>query len=360
MSQTTLDGSPNRYRVYRAKKILNTYKHADSWFWNRYSAHPYVGCEHACEYCYARADKYLHTDRPEDFSRIIKVKRNAAQLLRNELARVPRNVIVTGDYQPAEGIFGLSRKMLEVVRDFSFPVHVIEKSHLVVKDLDVLTDIHARAWACVSFSFSTLDGISSVFEPSSPPPQRRLEAMKQCAERGVVTGANLMPVLPFITDSEESLEKLIKAVKAHKGTFILVGGLTLDDNVRVRYFNLLKREFPSLLKKYEELYGSDERYRLYNEKICEKVHELCEEYELKDRIPRYCMNFNQKVAEQLFDKVYRLERVDPRKAWVYRKAAWTIDELYTDIRSINDLTAIPGIGSKNAAMIKDIINELLT
>jgi DNA repair photolyase len=358
MRQTTLDGSPNRYQVYRAQKILNTSKYADSWFWNRYSVHPYVGCDHACEYCYARADKYLHTDRSEDFSQIIKVKRNAAQLLRNELSRVPRDVIVTGDYQPTEEVFGLSRKMLEVVRDLSFPVHVIEKSDLVIKDRDVLAEIHERAWACVSFSFSTLDDISSVFEPGAPPPQKRLRAMKQLAETGVVTGANLIPVLPYITDSVESLEKVIKAVKTHKGTFVLVGGLTLDDNVRVRYFNLLKKEFPSLLKKYEELYESDERFRLYNEKICKKVQELCEEYGVKDRIPRHCLNFNQKVAEHLFDMVYRIERVDPRKAWVYRKAAWVVDELDKDIRLINDLTAIPGIGIKNALIIRGIMRNL--
>ena len=362
MKQTTLDsvGSEKKveYRVYKAKRILNTYKHVDSWFWNKYSAHPYVGCEHACEYCYARADKYLHTDSPEDFSRVIKVKRNAAELLRKELNRVEKGVLVTADYQPAEKRFGLSRKMLEVVRDLEFPVHVVEKSDLVLKDLDVLKEIHERAWACVSFSFSTVDEkVSRIFEPVAPSPERRLKAMKEVADAGIVTGANLMPVLPFITDSVEMMEDVVKEVRNRGGKFVLIGGLTLDNNVKKRYFRLLRERFPELLPKYEELYSSEEIQEHYGE-IGREVGKICERYGLKDRIPRYCVNFNQRVAEQLFDKVYRIELEDRKKAWVYRKAAWTADELDTDIRNIEDLKTLPGIGEKMAALIREIIKGL--
>lgn len=360
MKQTTLDGGQKKkgieYRVYKAKKILNKYKHVDSWFWNKYSAHPYTGCEHACEYCYARADKYLHTDTPDDFSRIIKVKRNAAELLRKELQKVKKNVIVTGNYQPAEKRFRLSRKMLEVVRDYTFPVHIIEKSDLVVKDLDVIKGIHEKAWACVSFSFSTVDeDVSKIFEPIAPSPQRRLKVMKKISDAGVLTGANLMPVLPFITDGEEMMEDVVKEVKTHGGKFVLIGGLTLDDNVRKRYFRLLKNRFPQLIPKYEQVYTDpSKQYR----KIAHTGEELCAKYGLKDRIPRYCLNFNQRVAEQLFDKTYRIELQNSKKAWPYRRAAWAIDELDKDIRDIEDLTGIPGVGEKMAVLIENIMNEL--
>ena len=368
MKQTTLNGGFKEkdtkskkaerveYRVYKAKRILNKYKHVDSWFWNRYSAHPYVGCEHACEYCYARADKYLHTDTPEDFSRIIKVKKNAPDLLRRELQKVRKDVVVTADYQPVESKTGLSRKMLEVVKDLGFPVHVVEKSDLVLKDLDVLKEIHEKSWACVSFSFSTVDeDVSHTVEPKAPPPHRRFKAMKKFADAGVLTGANLMPILPFITDSEEMIDDVIKQVKNCGGTFVLVGGLTLDNNVKTRYFRLLKNRFPQLLPQYENLYKSDikEHYRT----ISEKTGEICKEYGLMDRIPRHCLNFNQKVAEKLFDVVYRIELEDQKKAWVYRKAAWSVDELEKDIRDINVRTLL-GIGEKMAALIEEIIEEL--
>jgi len=361
MKQTTLDGGQKKkgieYKVYKAKRILNKYKHVDSWFWNKYSAHPYTGCEHACEYCYARADKYLHTDTPDDFSRIIKVKKNAAKLLRKELQKVKKNVIVTGNYQPAEKRFGLSRKMLEVVRDYTFPVHIIEKSDLVVKDLDIIKEIHEKAWACVSFSFSTVDeDVSQVFEPIAPSPQRRLKAMKEISNTGVITGANLMPVLPFITDGEEMMEEVVKEVKDHGGKFVLIGGLTLDDNVKERYFRLLRGKFPELIPQYEELYGSDphEHYK----RIAERGEQLCKKYGLLNRIPRYCLNFNQRVAEQLFDTTYRIELQNPKKAWVYRRAAWAIDELDKDIRDVTDLTSIPKVGRKMAVLTENIVNEL--
>lgn len=361
MKQTTLDtGQPPKkgveYRVYKAKKILNKYKHVDSWFWNKYSAHPYVGCEHACEYCYARADKYVHTDIPDDFSRIIKVKRNAAELLKKELKRVEKGIIVTADYQPAEKRFELSRKMLKVVRDLGFPVHVVEKSDVVLKDLDVLQEINESSWACVSFSFSTVDEcISTIVEPIAPSPEKRLAAMKEIAGTGIVTGANLMPILPFITDSEDMIKDVIKKVKACGGTFVLTGGLTLDDNVRTRYFTLLKRQFPHLLPQYKTLYAD---IRPYYKNIAKKAGEIISMYGLHDRIPRYCLNFNQKVAEQVFDKAYRIECKDQKKAWVYLKAAWTVDELATDIRDIKDLKSLPGVGEKMAALLKDIIHSV--
>jgi DNA repair photolyase len=358
MKQTTLDGRERNveYKTYRARKILNVYNHVDYWFWNRYSAHPYVGCEHACEYCYARADKYLHTDTPEDFSRIIKVKRNAVELLRKELKKVRKDVLVTGDYQPAEQRFGLSRKMLEVVQDLEFPVHVVEKSDLVLKDLDVLKAIDENSWACVSFSFSTVDGeISTIFEPIAPSPERRLAAMREVATAGILTGANLMPVLPFITDSEELMGNVIEEVKNHGGKFVLIGGLTLDDNVRTRYFRLLKNRFPDLYSKYENLYGSE--IHEYFREISKKGMKICEKYGLRDRIPRYCLNFNQEVAEKLFEKVYRLELENPKKAWPYRKTAWMVDEMDTDIRDIEDLKMLQGVGEKIAVVVEKIIGD---
>jgi DNA repair photolyase len=299
----------------------------------------------------------LHTERPEDFSQVIKVKGNAAELLRKELKKVKKGVVATGDYQPAEKLFGLSRKMLKVVRDCGFPVHVVEKSDLVIKDLDVLQEIDEQTWVCVSFSFSTVDeDVSGVVEPVAPSPRRRLKAMREIADAGIVTGANLMPVLPFVTDSAKMIEDVVRAVHEHGGTFVLVGGLTLDNNVRTRYFTLLKRRFPELLHKYEDLYRSD--IHQYNRETAVRAQKICETYGLKNRIPRYCLNFNQRVAERLFAVVYQIELEEPKKAWAYRKVAWAVDELDNDIRDIKDLTVLPGVGEKMAALIEEIIEDL--
>ena len=121
---------------YLPKTILNKGKRADHWFWSRYSAYPYIGCQHGCEFCYCREQKYSPYDDPHDFPYIVKVKQNAPELLRRALGRCPVDVVFTGDYQPAERKFELSRRMLEVCRDLGFPVFVLERSPLVLRDLD--------------------------------------------------------------------------------------------------------------------------------------------------------------------------------------------------------------------------------
>ncbi len=130
---------------YRPKTILNKHKRADHWFWTRYSAHPYIGCQHGCEFCYCREQKYSPYDDPNDFAYVIKVKENAAQLLRRALSRVEVDLVFTGDYQPAERKFGLSRQLLEVCRDLGFPVFVLERSPLVLRDLDLLQEIDRKS-----------------------------------------------------------------------------------------------------------------------------------------------------------------------------------------------------------------------
>jgi DNA repair photolyase len=95
---------------YRPKTILNQHKRADQWFWTRYSAYPYIGCQPGCEFCYCRERKYAPYDDPLDFAHVIKVKENAPELLRRALARLPLDPVFTGDYQPAERKFAISRK----------------------------------------------------------------------------------------------------------------------------------------------------------------------------------------------------------------------------------------------------------
>jgi DNA repair photolyase len=94
------------------KPILNRGKRADHWFWSWYSAYPYEGCQHGCEFCYCREEKYYPYEDPRDFACRVQVKENAPDLLRRAPSRVLVDLVGTGDYQPAERKYGLSRKML--------------------------------------------------------------------------------------------------------------------------------------------------------------------------------------------------------------------------------------------------------
>jgi len=132
----------------------------------------FVGCIR--QYCYCRERKYCPFDDPNDFSYVIKVKENAPELLRRALSRLPVDVVITGDYQPAERRFQVSRRMLEVSLELGFPVSVLERSPLVLRDLDLLKEINQRAPSVVFFSM--------IWAPDSPT-YERVRQMENLAPR---------------------------------------------------------------------------------------------------------------------------------------------------------------------------------
>lgn len=363
-----------RYVRYRAKRILNIHKHVDGWFWNKYSAHPYIGCQHGCEYCYGRDEKYNLLSREEaaqnladPFSQYIKVKVNAPELLRKELSGVSREVIVTGDYQPAEAKFKLSRSMLEVLLDLGFPVLINEKSPLVLRDLDLIVKINERSWACVMWSISKADskGYLEIFEADAPSIESRFNAMKRVSEAGVLTGTAFMPILPFICDDDQNLEAVARKTMERGGSFVLAGSLTMSGAQASHYLNIIAKTFPSLITEYKHLYkGGYSPGREYTGKIGKKVKALCKEYGLADRMPRYIqpgdLAKNKEIAEKLFNEAYYmdLEEESVYRAWAYRRAAWTVDELDENVEKIyrrsglRGLEALPNLGKKLAKRVE--------
>ncbi|MFQ6107555.1 MAG: radical SAM protein [Thermoplasmata archaeon] len=278
------------YDVYRASRILIAHRKVDeNWYWNKYSAHPYIGCYHGCHFCYSRAEKYMRYPDPADFAEKIRIKINADRLLRRELSRVERDVIMTGDYQPAEKRFGLSRRMLKVVRDLRFPLHLLERSPYLMKDLDVLEEIDAQTWCCVSFSFSTVDeGLSRLLEPRAPSPRSRMRAIKQLADRGFLVGLSYMPIIPCITDSPEMMEATIATAKENGARFVLSASMTMESWQRDWFMDFLEGNFPELVRKYEDLYAGNayQPRRDYVNGVMKRASDLCRTYDIAERIPR--------------------------------------------------------------------------
>jgi DNA repair photolyase len=360
------------FHEYRARKIVNVHKHVDGpWFWGKYTAHPYVGCRSGCEFCYSRGDRYLRRD-PDTFDTLIGVKLNAVELLRKELPRLGRDVISVGDWQqPAENRYRLSRGMLEVVRDEGFPLFIVERSPLLTRDLDLLVDIDERAWVGAVYSISSIDPVlKRAFEPHSPGVRLRLRAMRQLADAGILVGANLMPVLPFVGDDEAHLDDTIRAVRDHGGTFVLGGGLTMDGVQAERSLAAACKLDPALEPRWRELYawgeGGKPSYSppgKYNARLGLLIRELCARHGLLDRMPRYVepgpLAVNKRVAERLFLRTYDLELEESPgyRIWAYRKAAWTVDELPKSIADLYEargkagLRELPGIGKRIAAQI---------
>ncbi len=365
-------------KEYRPKRIVNVHRHVDGpWFWDKYSAHPYVGCFYGCRFCYQRGG-FGRTSWP-DFDRVIKVKTNAAQLLRKELGRLDKELIVCGDWQePAEKRYRISRDMLKVILELEFPLLIIERSPLVCRDLDIIREIEAKSWAGAIFSLSNLDPtLKHVFEPKSPGVRFRLKAMERLALAGVKAGAALMPILPLVGDRKDQLEQAVKAIKDHGGSFVLAGGLTMSGAQAQQTLAAYGARDPGLEARLRRLYcwtpDNKPAYAPpegYGSRLGFTVRELCGKYGLRDRMERPVrpgpLAVNKRVAERLFLKTYdlELEQSAVQRIWAYRKAAWTVDEwpesvaeLYRD-QGRAGLRQLPGIGTSLAGLMAGWLDRM--
>jgi len=367
-----------QFLLYRPKTILNKSKRADHWFWTRYSAYPYIGCQHGCEFCYCRERKYSPYDDPNDFAYVIKIKENAPVLLRKALERTAVDLIFTGDYQPAERKFGISRQMLEVCYELGFPVFILERSPLVLRDLDLIQAIHKKARAVVAFSIITSPDSPAYprvhqMESLAPDVAKRFAAMEKLAAAGIPTGICAMPLLPGLCDSRENLESIVSWTADHGGGFILASSLTLADQQRDYFFNVLNERFSDLAGPYQKLYppGSYAPAAYDWRSVALTVRELCIKYGLFDRQPRPIIPgdkraLNRKIVERLAEQLYtlELEGAPPHQVWAYRKAAWTVEDLEQDIglieqqMGIKGLQSIPDIGPGMVGNIMELIAEI--
>jgi DNA repair photolyase len=195
------------------------------------SVNPYRGCEHGCVYCYARpSHAWLGLSPGLDFETRILYKPRAAELLASELGRPGyrcQPITLGGNtdpYQPAERKLGLTRAVLEVLRDWRHPVSVVTRSWLVERDLDLLAELAAEGLASVRVSVTTLDNtLSRRMEPRAPAPRRRIEAIRRVAEAGVPVGVLFAPVIPGLNDPEmEAVLAEARAAGAGSAGYVLL------------------------------------------------------------------------------------------------------------------------------------------
>src|SRR5438477_11378567 len=228
-----------------------------------WSLNPYTGCEHRCAFCYVRAFE-LRADRPSDdrYGRSIRVKVNIAEVLRHELGRRSwkKEAVVVGaatdPYQPAEGRYRLTRKCLEVFRDFSNPVGLITRGPMIVRDIDVLQELSARAEVSVNFSIPTLDDeVWRRTEPGTAHPRQRLRALEKLVAAGIRAGVGMAPILPGLSDRPEQLEAVVKAAREAGAAHVWANVLYLRPGTREHFLESLAKYWPELLPRYLAMYA---------------------------------------------------------------------------------------------------------
>jgi len=289
----------------RVQSVLNKTRRRDTWFLDDYTLNLYQACSFNCLYCYIRGSKY-GTNLEDSLT----VKINATEILERQLALRAKKkqygfIIlssVTDPYLHIEKRYELTRKALGLIAAYRFPVHIITKSDLVLRDTDLLHDIDKNAvrpaglnldrGCIVSFSFSTMDEkVASVFEPGATPPARRLSALQELSNAGFLSGISLMPLLPFISDTTESLNHMFGQAREAGAHYLMPATLSLYGSGRADSKTLVldavRKHYPQLLPRYEAYFrDSQEMPRFYREAFYRKMQELSIQYGIPDRIIR--------------------------------------------------------------------------
>jgi DNA repair photolyase len=274
----------------QAKTLLSHVKQPDPWFGLKYNMNLYRGCRHRCIYCDSRSECY----QIENFDGDVLVKANALELLPKELARKrKKGTIGTGSmndpYMPVERKLNLLGRALEIIAQFKFPVHIITKSDLVLRDLDTLVEIN-QVYAAVSFTVTTADDeLGKKVEPGAPKVSARLNAMQTLAEHGIHTGITMMPILPYIEDNEANIAAIVQKAHQHGAAYIIPSfGMTLRDRQRMYYYQKLDEYFPGVRRHYQAKYGNQYSCVPGNvEQLARVFYDSCREYGIATRMTPY-------------------------------------------------------------------------
>ena len=272
----------------------------------------YRGCLHGCIYCDTRSDCYQIKHDFED----VEVKINAPELLEEALKKKrQRCMIGTGSmcdpYIPIEKELKITRKCLELIEKYGFGTAVLTKSNLIMRDLDLLKKINDKTKAVVQMTLTTFDEeLCKILEPAVCTTRERVEVLSAMKEEGIPTIVWMCPILPFINDTEDNINRILDSCFACgvKGIMTFGIGLSLRDGSRQYFYQQLDRHFPGLKEKYIECYGND--YHIPSpsyKKLTRLFHARCKEHNVMTNEPEifsYVERFEEKnkpVQMSLFD-----------------------------------------------------------
>jgi DNA repair photolyase len=262
-----------------------------------YTLNLYRGCRHGCPFCFARYTHwFLGFQNTFDFQRKIQVKVNLLEVLEKELSN-PRKQkdwvslgAATDPYQPAEKKYGLARGAFSLLARYRWPAVFSTKSDLVLRDLDVLEELRDRAGVCVAMTLTTLDqSLKKFLEPHAAPVERRIETLRALKARGIPCGIHLMPIIPFVTDSDQAIESIVRLGAEIGVDYFLYNVLRLRGAVvRDYYFARLRQWNGPIWEMTRRLYGS-RAYpnEAYLKALKKKVDSFRAVFGLTNRLPRF-------------------------------------------------------------------------
>lgn len=265
-----------------AKTILTNTKNGDMWFGIDYNMNLYKGCPHGCIYCDSRSNCY----KIEDFDRV-RIKENVIEIFEKEIKSKRKSGVIgigamSDTYNPFEKKYEITRTALEIISKNRFGISIETKSDLITRDIDILKDINSKTDAILKLTITTADDeISKLIEPHVSTSSERFSAIKKLADEGLFVGTLLTPIIPFITDSEENIKKIIGLSAKNGAKFVYsIGGVTLRENQREYFYEKLDKLFPNLKEKYIKTYGNKYYCKSTNKNLALVFKKECERYGL--------------------------------------------------------------------------------
>lgn len=294
-----------------AKSILIKCGTNQYWFNVNFNMNIYKGCNHGCIYCDSRSEKY----GLDKFNEVL-VKKNALNILEQEMYRTKKiGIISTGSmsdpYNPYEKDLQLTRKSLELMNRFGFGVVITTKSDLVLRDIDLLKEINKKSPVLVLFTITTADkSLCKQIEPNVCSSSKRFAAIQELSKAGIKTGILIMPVLPFINDTNENIYNIIRKTEENgsKCVFTYGFGVTLRDRQREYFYQKLREQFPqrNLVNRYISTYKY--KYSCSSPRVDELMELMKSEckkrsilYQMKDIVQYYQGGYSEPEQLSIFD-----------------------------------------------------------
>lgn len=271
-----------------AKTIIQKNKSPESWFGHDYNMNIYRGCCHGCIYCDSRSECYS----VENFDEV-RVKENAIDIINRELKSKRRTGVVgTGamsdPYNPFEKNMNLTRNALELINAYGFGAAIATKSNLITRDIDILNAINEHSPVCIKLTITTFsDDLCGIIEPNVVPASGRFDALAKLSDSGLFCGILIMPILPFINDTEENITSIINAAAEAGARFVYSYlGVTLRKNQREYFYQQLDKHYPGLKSKYQRTFGEGYECRVNEAKrLYQVISKLCDSYKLLYKMP---------------------------------------------------------------------------
>ncbi len=229
----------------------------------------YRGCQHGCQYCYAMySHEYIGNDK---FFNDLYVKDNIVEQLEKELSSDSwkREVVniggVTDSYQPVEAHYQLMPQILKLLIKYKTPAIISTKSKLILRDYDLIDELSRITYVNVAATITTMDEeVRTKIEPGGARSLERFEVLKEFRKTNASTGLHVMPIIPYITDSEENFDKMFGHAADCGVHYVLPGTLYLRGSTYKNFMSFMEKEFGDLQEDFKKLYktgGADKAYK---------------------------------------------------------------------------------------------------